>query len=205
LLVFQLPITPLGAQLPLGGPGGIGSGHHLSTPSSAYYQVYQPNIAAGLVLNSRPNDANQNVQLGGFVQIGENFPLPGTSRPLTQSGNRTILTGTNAQAYLQPSVVFYNKDGTQFSVLLQPGVARTFASRVAGENGTTVNLTGGVQWTQDIVPNRWQFFLTITGGAAGSWLDSPAAGQSSWQGWQPFIGLGAGIQFVPPLINYSPR
>ena len=202
-LVIQIPITPLQVQLPLGGPGGLGS----SGSSSALNQANQPNVAAGLVYNfSRsPDDIGfqfGGFQIGGFIQAGINTPLPGSASPLTASGNKSDFTGANVQGYLQPAYIFFAKKGYQISVLAQPGVGRTFLSPVPEENGVTYTVQGGFQVTKDIVPNRWQFFGTITGGANKTFIDDPPPGMGSEQPWQPFIGIQIGIQPIIPLINY---
>lgn len=199
-LVIQVPMTPINVQVPVAGPGGLGTTPPAGQPNTAWNQAYQPNIAAGLNYIFQPDDIG--FQLGGFVQFGANFPFPGSTSPLTLSGHPSHFTGLNVQGYLQPAYVFFKKGPYQISVLVQPGVGRTFLSPVPGENGITYTVQGGFQITRDIVPNRWQFVGSILGGVNKTRLDDPAAGQPAWQDAQPFFGVSIGIQPIIPLLDY---
>jgi hypothetical protein len=89
--------------------------------------------------------------------------------------------------------------------LLQPGVGRTFASKVPGTNGLTYSFQGGYQITKDLIPNKLQLFGQIMIGGSDTKIDDPDPGKSPWQGLQPFFGFSIGVRPLKTLIDYPPK
>jgi outer membrane protein OmpA-like peptidoglycan-associated protein len=203
-LVIQIPITATNFVFPFGKPGGIGVTPPGGGRSTALDQSYQPNAAFGFNYNFTNNDTGP--ALGAFVQFGANMPLSlGGARPVTLSGVPTSFTGMNIQGYLQPTEVIYSKDGVTMAFLLQPGIGRTFDSKVKGTNGVTYSFQGGYQITKDIIKNKLQLYGQIMVGAGDTKIDDPDPGKSAWQGLQPFFGFSIGVQPLITLMNYPPK
>ncbi len=203
-LVIQIPITLTNFVIPFGKPGGVGVTPPAGGRSTALDQSYQPNAAFGFNYNFTNSPVGP--ALGAFVQLGTNSPLSlGAARPVTLAGVPTSFTGINLQGYLQPTAVFYSKDGLTMSFLLQPGVGRTFDSKVPGTNGLTYSFQGGFQITRDLIPNKLQLFGQLMVGAGDTKIDDPDPGKSPWQGLQPFFGFSIGVQPLITLMNYPPK
>jgi outer membrane protein OmpA-like peptidoglycan-associated protein len=103
------------------------------------------------------------------------------------------MSGWGLQGYLQPAVVFWSSGRNTLSFIGQGGVGQTW-STVPGLAGTSASFQGGLQYSFDVVKNRFQIVGAITGGYTGP-VDDFMRGNS-------FVGIQIALQPVIPLLRY---